>query len=156
MADSVGGRRPGGGAPLGRALIETLTAEDWDYVAAQLAPRLAERLAEALGATPAPAERETVTLGEAAAIAGVSVATVRRAVRSGRLSAYRPGGTSRYLVERQELEDWRFGERAPVKAPADLSVPPSRGSAARSASAGSRARLAELERAAKPGKARGQ
>lgn len=46
----------------------------------------------------------------AAAEAGVSVDTIRRAYRSGALRAFRPGGTRRIVILREDLHAWAFGD----------------------------------------------
>lgn len=46
----------------------------------------------------------------AAARVGVSVDTIRRAYRSGRLRAYRPVGQRRVVIRVEDLEAWAFGD----------------------------------------------
>lgn len=45
----------------------------------------------------------------AAAEAGVSVDTIRRAYRSGALRAFRPGGTRRIVILLEDMQAWAFG-----------------------------------------------
>lgn len=49
--------------------------------------------------------RKYLTLAQAAAYVGLSVTTLRRLIRRGVLSAYKPGG-GRILVKREELDAW--------------------------------------------------
>ncbi len=93
---------------------------------------------------------------EAAARAGVSVDTIRRAYRAGRLRAYRPAGQRRVVIRSEDLDAWAFSDDnlvTPVSArlrPADDADTPARRPARRSshrpAAPGSVERLRELER----------
>lgn len=79
----------------------TLTEAQLDAIAERVAARM-----EASGAsrgTPAPAE--ALTVAEAAAWAGVSERTIRRAVAEGRLAALRPGGRA-VRISADALEAW--------------------------------------------------
>ena len=53
-------------------------------------------------------ERLSYTREEAAALVGVKVDTIRRAVNSGKLRAKRTGkdGGGKYLITREALKDW--------------------------------------------------
>jgi excisionase family DNA binding protein len=93
----------------------------------------------------------------AAAEAGVSVDTIRRAYRSGALRAFRPGGTRRIVILREDLQAWAFGDehlvidlgtqlRPTTDAPAVISRRMVRQRARREATAGSVERLREIER----------
>jgi excisionase family DNA binding protein len=96
---------------------------------------------------------------EAAAEAGVSVDTIRRAYRSGALRAFRPGGARRIVIRLEDLHAWAFGEEravSPVRSPAQLRPPvdqpavashgPARQHSRRVSAAGSVERLREIER----------
>jgi excisionase family DNA binding protein len=96
----------------------------------------------------------------AAARVGVSVDTIRRAYRSGRLRAYRPVGQRRVVIRVEDLEAWAFGDEqlvapqhhAPRLRPVgDGGQPPRRPGGVRSRAAlqpGSVERLLEIERRA--------
>jgi excisionase family DNA binding protein len=57
----------------------------------------------------------------AAARVGVSVDTIRRAYRSGRLRAYRPVGQRRVVIRVEDLEAWAFGDEQLVAPQQDAS-----------------------------------
>ena len=59
-------------------------------------------------------------LQEAARLAGVSVSTLRRRIRSGDLQTHHTGATSPHVVERAELQRWAIAEtgRDPFAPPA--------------------------------------
>lgn len=58
-------------------------------------------------------------LQDAARLAGVSVSTLRRRIRSGDLQTHHTGATSPHMVERAELQRWAIAEtgRDPFAAP---------------------------------------
>jgi len=101
---------------------------------------------------------QTDRLSVEAAEAGVSVDTIRRAYRSGALRAFRPGGTRRIVIRRDDLQAWAFGDEhvvfrgsgaqlrptagEPVVTSRRATRPPSR----KSTAAGSVERLREIER----------
>lgn len=68
-------------------------------------------------------QRRRLGVEAAAAEAGVSVDTIRRAYRSGALRAFRPGGGRRIVIRHEDLQEWAFGEEhivAAVPPPAQL------------------------------------
>jgi excisionase family DNA binding protein len=91
---------------------------------------------------------------------GVSVDTIRRAYRSGRLRAYRPVGQRRVVIRVEDLEAWAFGDAQLVAPPQDeprlrpvgeAGLTPRRPGGVRSRAAlqpGSVERLLEIERRA--------
>ena len=94
---------------------------------------------------------------EAAARAGVSIDTIRRAYRAGRLRAYRPAGQRRVVIRVEDLDAWAFSDETLVSPAAsgrlrpadDADTPPrrpTRRSSHRPAAPGSVERLRELER----------
>jgi excisionase family DNA binding protein len=101
---------------------------------------------------------DRLSVDEAAAEAGVSVDTIRRAYRSGALRAFRPGGTRRIVILRDDLRAWAFSDKhlvardagAQLRPPADEpGVIPHRAVRHRSrpdTAAGSVERLREIER----------
>jgi excisionase family DNA binding protein len=101
---------------------------------------------------------DRLSVDGAAAEAGVSVDTIRRAYQSGALRAFRPGGTRRIVILREDLQAWAFSDEHLVTSPAaqlrpttDAPAAISRGgvrqrSARRDATAGSVDRLREIER----------
>jgi excisionase family DNA binding protein len=102
---------------------------------------------------------DRLSVDAAAAEAGVSVDTIRRAYRSGALRAFRPGGARRIVILREDLQSWAFGDehlvtgpaaqlRPPTDAPAVISRRAVRQRARRDAVAGSVERLREIERSA--------
>jgi excisionase family DNA binding protein len=103
---------------------------------------------------------DRLSVDEAAAEAGVSVDTIRRAYRSGALRAFRPGGTRRIVILRDDLCAWAFSDKhlvardpgAQLRPPADEpGVIPHRAVRQRArhdATAGSVERLREIERSA--------
>lgn len=108
----------------------------------------------------APRDCAALDVAGAAARVGVSVDTIRRAYRSGRLRAYRPVGQRRVVIRVEDLEAWAFGdeqlvaprEDAPRLRPvADGGLTPRPGGRVRSRAelqAGSVERLLEIERRA--------
>jgi excisionase family DNA binding protein len=106
-------------------------------------------------------QTDRLSVETAAAAAGVSVDTIRRAYRSGALRAFRPGGTRRIVILRDDLQAWAFadehlvarGSGAQLRPPAaDVPVALSRRAVrqrpGRDAVAGSVERLREIERSA--------
>jgi excisionase family DNA binding protein len=103
-------------------------------------------------------QTDRLSVEAAAAAAGVSVDTIRRAYRSGALRAFRPGGTRRIVILREDLHAWAFGDEHLVardtglqlRPMADVPVVASRGAvrqrSGHSAAAGSVERLREIER----------
>ena len=101
---------------------------------------------------------DRLSVDAAAAEAGVSVDTIRRAYRSGALRAFRPGGTRRIVILRDDLRAWAFSDKhlvvhspgAHLRPPAD--EPVSRRAARprehSDAAAGSIERLRQMERSA--------
>ncbi|MEA2131972.1 MAG: Helix-turn-helix domain [Solirubrobacteraceae bacterium] len=100
---------------------------------------------------------DRLSVDGAAAEAGVSVDTIRRAYRSGALRAFRPGGTRRIVILREDLQAWAFSDehlvtspaaqlRPTTDAPAAISRRMARQRARRDATAGSIERLREIER----------
>ncbi len=96
---------------------------------------------------------------QAAARAGVSVDAIRRAYRSGRLRAHRPGGQRRIVIRAEDLDAWAFGDDTLVAPPASTRLRPAddggspgrltaRRTSHRPAAPGSVERLRELERSA--------
>lgn len=77
------------------------------------------RSASARSGLEGDAPRTCLSVEAAAAEAGVSVDTIRRAYRSGALRAFRPGGTRRIVIGLEDLQAWAFGEEHVV--PADAS-----------------------------------
>jgi excisionase family DNA binding protein len=55
-------------------------------------------------------QTDRLSVETAAAAAGVSVDTIRRAYRSGALRAFRPGGTRRIVILRDDLQAWAFAD----------------------------------------------
>jgi excisionase family DNA binding protein len=55
-------------------------------------------------------QTDRLSVEAAAAEAGVSVDTIRRAYRSGALRAFRPGGTRRIVIRREDLQAWAFAD----------------------------------------------
>lgn len=103
---------------------------------------------------------DRLSVDGAAAEAGVSVDTIRRAYRSGALRAFRPGGTRRIVILRDDLQAWAFSDEHLVTGPAAQLRPATdapavisrravrQRSARRDAAAGSVERLCEIERSA--------
>jgi excisionase family DNA binding protein len=102
---------------------------------------------------------DRLSVDGAAAEAGVSVDTIRRAYRSGALRAFRPGGTRRIVILREDLQAWAFGAehlvtdrgaqlRPATDAPAAISRRAVRQRPRRDAAAGSVERLRQIERSA--------
>jgi excisionase family DNA binding protein len=101
---------------------------------------------------------DRLSVDGAAAEAGVSVDTIRRAYRSGALRAFRPGGARRIVILREDLHAWAFGDEhlaargphAQLRPTTDLPAVMLRGAlrqrSARDAAAGSVERLREIER----------
>jgi excisionase family DNA binding protein len=100
---------------------------------------------------------DRLSVDGAAAEAGVSVDTIRRAYRSGALRAFRPGGARRIVILREDLQAWAFGDEHLVTGPAGQLRPATdepavisrravRPRSARDATAGSVERLREIER----------
>jgi excisionase family DNA binding protein len=105
-------------------------------------------------------QTDRLSVEAAAAAAGVSVDTIRRAYRSGALRAFRPSGTRRIVILREDLQAWAFSDKhlvtdpvAQLRPATDVPAAISRGalqqrSARRDAAAGSVERLREIERSA--------
>ena len=103
-------------------------------------------------------QTDRLSVETAAAAAGVSVDTIRRAYRSGALRAFRPGGTRRIVILREDLQAWAFsdehlvaqGPGAQLRPAADVPLVMSRRAVrqrpGRDAAAGSVERLREIER----------
>jgi excisionase family DNA binding protein len=102
---------------------------------------------------------DRLSVDAAAAEAGVSVDTIRRAYRSGALRAFRPGGARRIVILREDLQAWAFSDehlvsgpgaqlRPTTDAPAVISRRAVRQRTRRDAAAGSVDRLREIERSA--------
>jgi excisionase family DNA binding protein len=103
---------------------------------------------------------DRLSVDAAAAEAGVSVDTIRRAYRSGALRAFRPGGARRIVILRDDLQAWAFSDehlvtggpgaqlRPATDAPAVISRRAVLQRARRDATAGSVERLREIERSA--------
>jgi excisionase family DNA binding protein len=102
---------------------------------------------------------DRLSVDAAAAEAGVSVDTIRRAYRSGALRAFRPGGTRRIVILREDLQSWAFSDEHLVTGPGAQLRPTSdapgviarcavRQRARRDTTAGSADRLREIERSA--------
>ncbi|MGH2941187.1 MAG: helix-turn-helix domain-containing protein [Solirubrobacteraceae bacterium] len=101
---------------------------------------------------------DRLSVDAAAAEAGVSVDTIRRAYRSGALRAFRPGGTRRIVILREDLRAWAFSDQHLVAhSPAAQLRPPGDEPVSRYAvrprprletAAGSVERLREIERSA--------
>jgi excisionase family DNA binding protein len=101
---------------------------------------------------------DRLSVEAAAAAAGVSVDTIRRAYRSGALRAFRPGGTRRIVILRDDLQAWAFADehlvaRGPGVQPRPAANMPVvmtrrvvRQHSARDGAAGSVERLREIER----------
>jgi excisionase family DNA binding protein len=101
---------------------------------------------------------ERLSVEAAAAEAGVSVDTIRRAYRSGALRAFRPGGTRRIVIRREDVQAWAFGDEhlvargsgAQLRPTGDVPVVMERRAVrqrpGRDAAAGSVERLREIER----------
>ena len=101
---------------------------------------------------------DRLSVDAAAAEAGVSVDTIRRAYRSGALRAFRPGGTRRIVILREDLRAWAFADEhlvarsagAQLRPLADVPVVASRRAvrqrSGHEARAGSVDRLREIER----------
>jgi len=101
---------------------------------------------------------DRLSVDGAAAEAGVSVDTIRRAYRSGALRAFRPGGTRRVVILREDLRAWAFSDehvvargpgaqlRPPADMPAVMSPRAMRQRSPRDVTAGSVERLREIER----------
>lgn len=96
---------------------------------------------------------DRLSVDAAAAEAGVSVDTIRRAYRSGALRAFRPGGTRRIVILRDDLRAWAFCDehlvsralRPQLRPTADAPVVMAR-RLGRDPAAGSIERLCEIER----------
>lgn len=100
-----------------------LEAHELEEIAAALAPLVAELVRAELAVDGARAVRtvahsETLSVQRAAELVGVSVATVRRAYRSGRLRATRPAGSSRVVIREDDLREWATGDAQLVAEPA--------------------------------------
>jgi excisionase family DNA binding protein len=105
-------------------------------------------------------QTDRLSVEAAAAEAGVSVDTIRRAYRSGALRAFRPGGTRRIVILRDDLQAWAFadehlvaqGQGAQLRPAANMPLVATRRAVrqrpGRSAAAGSVERLREIERSA--------
>jgi excisionase family DNA binding protein len=103
---------------------------------------------------------ERLSVEAAAAEAGVSVDTIRRAYRSGSLLAFRPGGTRRIVIRREDLQAWAFADEhlaaraagAQLRPTGDAPVVMSRRAGPQrsrsGAAVGSVERLCEIERSA--------
>ena len=103
-------------------------------------------------------QTDRLSVEAAAAAAGVSVDTIRRAYRSGALRAFRPGGTRRIVILRDDLQAWAFadehlvarGPGAQLRPTGDVPVVMSRRALRQrpghDAAAGSVERLREIER----------
>ena len=102
---------------------------------------------------------DRLSVDMAAAEAGVSVDTIRRAYRSGALRAFRPGGARRIVILRDDLQAWAFSDehlvtgpvtqlRPVADVPAVISRRALRQRARHDATAGSVDRLREIERSA--------
>ena len=103
---------------------------------------------------------DRLSVDAAAAEAGVSVDTIRRAYRSGALRAFRPGGTRRIVILREDLRAWAFSDkhlvardpgaqlRPPAMTPQVTSRRMVRSRSRPDAAAGSVERLREIERSA--------
>jgi len=101
---------------------------------------------------------DRLSVDAAAAEAGVSVDTIRRAYRSGALRAFRPGGTRRIVIFRQDLWTWAFSDehvvvrgagaqlRPPADEPAVMPRHAVRQRLRHDAAVGSVERLREIER----------
>lgn len=52
--------------------------------------------------------RQWLKTDEAAAVVGLSIDTIREAIKNGRLRAYRPGGGTRghFLISSEDLDQW--------------------------------------------------
>ena len=105
-------------------------------------------------------QSDRLSVETAAAAAGVSVDTIRRAYRSGALRAFRPGGTRRIVILREDLQSWAFSDeylvaegrgaqlRPATDVPAVISRRALRQRVRHDATAGSVDRLREIERSA--------
>jgi len=101
---------------------------------------------------------DRLSVDGAAAEAGVSVDTIRRAYRSGALRAFRPGGTRRIVILREDLRAWAFSDKHLVARASGAQLRPTtnepisrrtvRHRARPDAAAGSVERLREIERSA--------
>jgi excisionase family DNA binding protein len=103
---------------------------------------------------------DRLSVDAAAAEAGVSVDTIRRAYRSGALRAFRPGGARRIVILRDDLTAWAFSDkhlvarssgaqlRPTTDAPAVILRRAVRQRSRHEATAGSVERLREIERGA--------
>jgi excisionase family DNA binding protein len=103
-------------------------------------------------------QTDRLSVEAAAADAGVSVDTIRRAYRSGALRAFRPGGTRRIVILRDDLQAWASSDehlvarrpaaqlRAPAVEPVVMSRRAVRQRSRPGAAAGSVERLCEIER----------
>jgi excisionase family DNA binding protein len=101
---------------------------------------------------------DRLSVEAAAAEAGVSVDTIRRAYRSGALRAFRPGGTRRIVILREDLHAWAFGDEHLVARTTGVELRPTahvpvvmtrravRQRSGHDTAAGSVERLRELER----------
>jgi len=100
---------------------------------------------------------DRLSVDAAAAEAGVSVDTIRRAYRSGALRAFRPGGARRIVILPEDLRAWAFSDehlvtgpsaqlRPATDAPVVISRRVVRQRSRRDAVAGSVERLREIER----------
>src|SRR5215218_2933227 len=105
-------------------------------------------------------QSDRLSVETAAAAAGVSVDTIRRAYRSGALRAFRPGGTRRIVILREDLQSWAFADehvvargpgaqlRPATDVPVVMARPTVRQRPGRDAAAGSVERLRQIERSA--------
>ena len=101
---------------------------------------------------------DRLSVDAAAAEAGVSVDTIRRAYRSGALRAFRPGGTRRIVILRDDLRAWAFSDKhlvasspaAQLRPPADepMALRAVRQRPRPDTAAGSVERLRQIERSA--------
>lgn len=92
---------------LGRALLDSLDADDLDALAERIAPHLAPRLVPA-----EPFEEEVMlTCMQAAQRPGTHVETIRRAVRSGALRSGRVGRSARIVPA--DLDAWLGSSQRP-------------------------------------------
>jgi len=103
-------------------------------------------------------QTERLSVEAAAAKAGVSMDTIRRAYRSGALRAFRPGGTRRIVILREDLQAWAFSDehlvahgpgaqlRPPADMPAVMSPRAMRQRPGHDVTAGSVERLRQIER----------
>jgi hypothetical protein len=70
--------------------------------------------------TTGPVTKKYVTFRDGATISGLSIATLQRAAKAGRLRTSRPAGTNRVLIELRSLEEYLRGEDGTQGRPAGL------------------------------------